>query len=143
MHESRRPSHPKLRETGFHLFLLLPLLLSTMGLFSKLKSVKQSTTNPSASSSSAPPAPTPTRQVSNSFVQRQGHQLWLDGNAFRFASLNAPELLDGECNREYEVTNTMETFGKEGAFGGVGVTRTYTLRVSLTTSRSRMSTELC
>jgi len=140
MHESKRPSHPKLRETGFHLFPLLPLHLPTMGLFSKLKSVKQSSTNPSASSS-APPAPA--RQVSNSFVQRQGHQLLLDGKAFRFASLNAPELLDGECNREYEVTNTMETFGKEGAFGGVGVTRTYTLRVSLTTSRSRMSTELC
>lgn len=56
----------------------------------------------------------------------------LDGNAFRFASLNAPELLDGDCNQQYEVTNTMETFGKEGSFGGVGVTRTYTLRVSPT-----------
>ncbi|GAA5945121.1 uncharacterized protein JCM15063_006526 [Sporobolomyces koalae] len=67
--------------------------------------------------------------MSTSFVQRQGSQLVLDGQPFRFASLNAPELLDGECNQQFEVIDTMETFGKAGAFGGVPVTRTYTLRL--------------
>ncbi|GAA5904841.1 uncharacterized protein JCM6883_004880 [Sporobolomyces salmoneus] len=70
-----------------------------------------------------------TRQMSNSFVERKGSQLLLDGKPFRFASLNAPELLDGDCNQQYEVTNTMETFGAPGGFGGVPVTRTYTLRI--------------
>lgn len=70
------------------------------------------------------------REMSDSFVQRQGSQLVLDGQPFRFASLNAPELLDGDCNQKFEVSDTMQTFGMRGAFGGVPVTRTYTLRVS-------------
>jgi len=62
------------------------------------------------------------------FVERRGSELFLNGAKFRFASLNAPELLDGDCNGEFEVRDTFAALAAEGAFG-TAVTRTYTLRV--------------
>jgi hypothetical protein len=57
------------------------------------------------------------------FVTVQRGQLVLeDGTPFRFASLNAPELLDGH---EFEVEDTMRTL----AGFGRRVTRTYTLKI--------------
>ncbi|GAA5938222.1 hypothetical protein JCM3775_002920 [Rhodotorula graminis] len=62
------------------------------------------------------------------FVERRGSELFLNGAKFRFASLNAPELLDGDCNGEFEVRDTFAALAAEGAFG-TAVTRTYTLRI--------------
>ena len=88
---------------------------------------------PLASAKSADQTPT-AGPSSESFVQRDGSRLVVDGKTLRFASLNSPELLDGDCNQQFEVIDTMETLGNSTsprAFGSiVGVTRTYTLRVS-------------
>ncbi|GAA6009071.1 hypothetical protein JCM10207_004083 [Rhodosporidiobolus poonsookiae] len=65
---------------------------------------------------------------SDHFVERRGSQLFLVGQPFRFASLNAPELLDGDVNGEYEVRDTFAALAAEGGFGSA-VTRTYTLRI--------------
>ncbi|GAA5863738.1 hypothetical protein JCM1840_005748 [Sporobolomyces johnsonii] len=73
-------------------------------------------------------APSPHASHADSFVQRQGSTLTLDGQPYRFASLNAPELLDGDCNGPFEVADTFQSLAKEGAFGAA-VTRTYTLRI--------------
>lgn len=62
------------------------------------------------------------------FVERRGSDLYLAGQKFRFASLNAPELLDGDVNGPFEVRDTFAALAAEGAFG-TAVTRTYTLRV--------------
>lgn len=62
------------------------------------------------------------------FVERRGSELILAGNRFRFASLNAPELLDGDVNGPFEVRDTFASLAAENAFG-TAVTRTYTLRV--------------
>lgn len=63
------------------------------------------------------------------FVERKGSELFLAGKRFRFASLNAPELLDGDANGPFEVRDTFASLAAENAFGSA-VTRTYTLRVS-------------
>lgn len=63
------------------------------------------------------------------FVDRRGSDLILAGDRFRFASLNAPELLDGDVNGPFEVRDTFASLAAENAFG-TAVTRTYTLRVS-------------
>ncbi|GAA5978097.1 hypothetical protein JCM10908_004228 [Rhodotorula pacifica] len=62
------------------------------------------------------------------FVERRGSDLVLAGNRFRFASLNAPELLDGDVNGPFEVWDTFASLAAENAFG-TAVTRTYTLRI--------------
>lgn len=62
------------------------------------------------------------------FVERRGSELILAGNRFRFASLNAPELLDGDVNGPFEVRDTFASLAAENAFG-TAVTRTYTLRI--------------
>lgn len=67
--------------------------------------------------------------TSNSFVTAKNGSLYLDDQLFRFASFNAPELLDGDVNGQFEYEDTMDTFSAPGAFGRA-VTRTYTLRVS-------------
>lgn len=66
------------------------------------------------------------------FVIAHKSQLWLDGKPFRFASLNAPELLDGDVNGAFEVKDTMATFASSSGdgFGPCTVTRTYTLRIT-------------
>ncbi|GJN88588.1 hypothetical protein Rhopal_001554-T1 [Rhodotorula paludigena] len=65
---------------------------------------------------------------SDHFVERRGSDLFLAGERFRFASLNAPELLDGDVNGPFEVRDTLQALAAEGAFG-TAVTRTYTLRI--------------
>ncbi|BGP53888.1 hypothetical protein JCM8202_006081 [Rhodotorula sphaerocarpa] len=62
------------------------------------------------------------------FVERKGSELFLAGKRFRFASLNAPELLDGDANGPFEVRDTFASLAAENAFGSA-VTRTYTLRI--------------
>lgn len=62
-------------------------------------------------------------------VTARGGDLWLGGQKFRFTSLCAPELLDGDTNGEFEVDDTFRTLGAANGFAR-GVTRTYTLRVS-------------
>lgn len=62
----------------------------------------------------------------SSFVQARNGSLWLEGRPYCFASLNSPELLDGDVNQEFEVDDTMQSI----AMGfGRPVTRTYTLRI--------------
>ena len=63
---------------------------------------------------------------SPSFVTARDGSLFLDGQPFRFASLNAPELLDGDVNGPFEWRDTMQSLGMGFARS---VTRTYTLRV--------------
>lgn len=65
---------------------------------------------------------------SPSFVTARDGSLFLDNEPFRFASLNAPELLDGDVNGPFEWRDTMQSLGAPGAFARA-VTRTYTLRV--------------
>lgn len=68
----------------------------------------------------------PFANVRHSFVQLRNSSLWLGSSPFRFASLNSPELLDGDVNAEFEVEDTMQSI----AMGfGRAVTRTYTLRI--------------
>ncbi|GAA5968157.1 hypothetical protein JCM11641_003752 [Rhodosporidiobolus odoratus] len=66
--------------------------------------------------------------TSDQFVERRGSQLFLSGQRFRFASLNAPELLDGDVNGEFEVEDTFAALAAQGGFA-TAVTRTYTLRI--------------
>ncbi|BGP13851.1 hypothetical protein JCM10213v2_001789 [Rhodosporidiobolus nylandii] len=66
--------------------------------------------------------------TSDQFVERRGSQLFLAGRPFRFASLNAPELLDGDVNGPFEVKDTFAALAAENGFG-TAVTRTYTLRI--------------
>ncbi|GAA6037106.1 hypothetical protein JCM8097_008738 [Rhodosporidiobolus ruineniae] len=65
---------------------------------------------------------------SDQFVERRGSELFLAGERFRFASFNAPELLDGDVNGAYEVKDTFAALAAENGFG-TAVTRTYTLRI--------------
>lgn len=58
-----------------------------------------------------------------SFITQDGGKLRLDGKVFRFASYNAPELMEG--NDDFEVEDTMKTFA---AFDS-RVLRTYTLNI--------------
>ncbi|GAA6044812.1 hypothetical protein NBRC10513_004659 [Rhodotorula toruloides] len=88
-----------------------------------------------AGSRAAPHAPQARFAMANShvsrsdqFVERRGSDLYLGGQKFRFASLNAPELLDGDVNGPFEVRDTFAALAAEGAFG-TAVTRTYTLRI--------------
>lgn len=69
------------------------------------------------------PGAAPPAHAGKPFVTVQNGKLVLeDGTPFRFASLNAPELLDGH---EFEVEDTMRTL----AGFGRRVTRTYTLKI--------------
>lgn len=69
------------------------------------------------------PPNAPQKPPGRPFVVVRNGQLELDdGTPFRFASLNAPELLD---NHEFEVEDTMRTL----AGFGRRVTRTYTLKI--------------
>ncbi|GAA5848532.1 hypothetical protein JCM8547_004542 [Rhodosporidiobolus lusitaniae] len=85
---------------------------------------------PSVNKRTRPATAMPVSHASRShlFVERSGSSLTLGGQPFRFASLNAPELLDGDCNGEFEVRNTFEALAAENGFG-TAVTRTYTLRI--------------
>lgn len=65
----------------------------------------------------------------SSFITARNSTLYLNSTPFRFASLNAPELLDGDVNSQFEVRDTMQSFSMPGAFGRA-VTRTYTLRIN-------------
>ncbi|KAI5479565.1 Glycoside hydrolase, family 5 [Pseudohyphozyma bogoriensis] len=64
---------------------------------------------------------------STEFVTRKGSSLYLGGQPFRFASMNCPELLDGDVNQQFEVEDTMKTFA---SWGRVPVVRTYCLRIN-------------
>lgn len=67
--------------------------------------------------------PKPTKPSGRPFVVLRDGQLMLDdGTPFRFASMNAPEVLDGH---PFEVEDTMRTL----AGFGRRVTRTYTLKI--------------
>jgi hypothetical protein len=66
--------------------------------------------------------------LADTFITARDSSLWLGTRPYRFASLNAPELLDGDVNGQFEWEDTMETFAAEGGFSRA-VTRTYTLRV--------------
>lgn len=67
--------------------------------------------------------PRPAKPDGRPFVVLRDSQLFLDdGTPFRFASMNAPELLDGH---PFEVEDTMRTL----AGFGRRVARTYTLRI--------------
>ncbi|SCV68987.1 BQ2448_2007 [Microbotryum intermedium] len=63
------------------------------------------------------------------FVHVHKGQLALAGHSFRFAGLNAPELLDGNVNGPFEIEHTFQTLSMQGSFARA-VTRTYTLQVS-------------
>lgn len=67
--------------------------------------------------------------LSSEFVRAQGGDLFLGSTRFRFASLAAPELLDGDTNGDFEVEDTFRTLSARDGFA-TAVTRTYTLRVS-------------
>lgn len=68
------------------------------------------------------------------FVQARNGSLWLGDQPYRFASLNSPELLDGDVNQGFEVDDTMQSI----AMGfGRPVTRTYTLRIKSVSSSGR------
>lgn len=68
------------------------------------------------------PAASPTPGGKPFVTLWKGQLVLEDGTPFRFASLNAPELLDGH---EFEVEDTMRTL----AGFGRRVTRTYTLKI--------------
>ncbi|GAA5830273.1 hypothetical protein JCM11251_001289 [Rhodosporidiobolus azoricus] len=74
------------------------------------------------------PAMTSHTDKSDAFVERHGSQLTLAGKPFRFASFNAPELLDGDVNGRFEVEDTFASLAAPNGFG-TAVTRTYTLRI--------------
>ena len=60
-------------------------------------------------------------------VARNGQLMLEDGTPFRFASMNAPDLLNGE---DFEIEDTMRTL----AGFGRKVTRTYTLEIEGTSA---------
>ncbi|SGZ22361.1 BQ5605_C022g09479 [Microbotryum silenes-dioicae] len=63
------------------------------------------------------------------FVRVHKGQLVLAGHPFRFAGLNAPELLDGNVNGPFEIEHTFRTLSMRGSFARA-VTRTYTLQIN-------------
>ncbi|GAA5947882.1 hypothetical protein JCM3775_007304 [Rhodotorula graminis] len=63
------------------------------------------------------------------FVERRGADLFLGGQKLRFASLNAPQLLRGDESGPFEVRDTFAALAAKDGFGGVPVTRTYTLMI--------------
>ncbi|GAA5845713.1 hypothetical protein JCM9279_006081 [Rhodotorula babjevae] len=63
------------------------------------------------------------------FVERRGADLFLGGQELRFASLNAPQLLRGDESGPFEVRDTFAALAAKDGFGGVPVTRTYTLMI--------------
>lgn len=82
-------------------------------MFNKLKAKAQSKLDElQQSNNAAPQQPqqhfaSPPSSSSPFIVARQG-SLWLDSQPYRFAGLNAPELLDGDVNEAFEVRNTMQ-----------------------------------
>lgn len=63
------------------------------------------------------------RKHRRSHITRKDGRLISDGKTFRFASLNAPDLVSGDD--DFEVEDTMRTLAELGA----AVTRTYTLSI--------------
>ncbi|ORY72563.1 glycoside hydrolase superfamily [Leucosporidium creatinivorum] len=106
-----------------------------MGLFSKLKTTAQNKVNDLQAGNSAP---TPQQQQplasssssnpSSPFIVARNGSLFLGNTPYRFAGLNAPELLDGDVNGPFEYANTFQSLSAPGAFSRA-VTRTYTLRI--------------
>lgn len=76
------------------------------------------------------------------FVERRGADLFLGGQKLRFASLNAPQLLRADESGPFEVRDTFAALAAKDAFGGVPVTRTYTLMVRARFSRPRSPSPL-
>ncbi|KAK4053059.1 hypothetical protein OIV83_001794 [Microbotryomycetes sp. JL201] len=69
------------------------------------------------------------------FVTAKGSELYMDNKPFKFVrqaissiNLNAPELLDGDVNGEFEVDHTFKSLSWPASFA-TSVTRTYTLRI--------------
>lgn len=110
--------------------LLLDSAMGVQDMLAKLKASKQEVIGGSTGGSQRQPPPIPhgTRPKPGKpagrpfVVLRDGLLALDDGTPFRFASLNAPELLDGH---PFEVEDTMRTL----AGFGRRVTRTYTLKI--------------
>lgn len=67
-----------------------------------------------------PPLPSST---ASPYITSRDSCLWLGGQSFRFACLNAPELLDAEHCTAFEAGDTFASLAQFGR----SVTRTYTL----------------
>lgn len=110
--------------------LLLDSAMGIKDMLAKLDGKSQSVIGGSSGSGQRQPPPIPhatrpkpAKPSGRPFVVLRDGQLMLDdGTPFRFASMNAPELLDGH---PFEVEDTMRTL----AGFGRRVTRTYTLKI--------------